>query len=154
MPYLRKVELWKQLTCSRSRHEPTHVLQLLWAWKSIRRDTQQPIPDVAHIAARRAPRRRLQVVCIHHTTCVIHPQRSCDVVIRKSVGDAWRNRCVGTGVTEDALLEHAGDIVCGAFARSAVDGGFGCELDLHQTEGFALVANVTEDAAGLLHYHS
>lgn len=56
-------------------------------------------------------------------------------------------------MTEDALLEHARDVVCRARARSAVDVGFGCDLDLHQAEGFAFVARVAEGAAGLLHYH-
>ena len=75
------------------------------------------------------------------------------MIIRKIVGDAWGNRRASTSVSEDALLEHARDIVCRARARSAVDGGFGCELDLHQADGFALVAPVAEGATGLLHYH-
>ena len=56
-------------------------------------------------------------------------------------------------MSEYALLEHSRDVVGRALARSAVDAVLGSDLHLHQAEGFALVANVAEDAAGLLHHH-
>ena len=82
---------------------------------------------------------------------IVYPQSRSNTVVCKIVCNTRRGWCAGTVVTQDALSEHARDIFCRAGAWVALDGRFRRELDLHQADRFALVADVAEVAAGFLH---